>query len=174
MSDNAQAAKRCEICGDPLPKFKRRYCSDACAMEAERRIYRMADKDKPTRRLYVPRVCMDCGVAYVGHIRTKRCPECQDAANKRARRAHNQRKRAGKARPLGSTDLCEVCGGQYTVMSGLQKFCPTCASEAIRKADNAASRAWNASHYYGDDATANRQRNDKRIKTREDNKATQK
>lgn len=49
-------------------------------------------------------------------------------------------------RSIGSTAYCERCGQPYTVNSGLQRYCPECAPEAVREAANALSRAWNAEH----------------------------
>lgn len=36
----------------------------------------------------------------------------------------------GPARPLGSIDVCQMCGKEYTVVSGRQKYCPGCRRDA--------------------------------------------
>ena len=52
----------------------------------------------------------------------------------------------GATRALGDTDLCTVCGKPYIVEGGLQRYCPNCAPEAIKRIDNAQSRKWNAAN----------------------------
>lgn len=91
------------------------------------------------------RVCKICGVTFDGYPRSYYCPECRIAQEKAC--AARYRKR-GAARPLGSIDHCAICGKEYVVSSGLQKYCPDCAADAIRKKDNAASRAWNKENGY--------------------------
>lgn len=49
---------------------------------------------------------------------------------KSKKRIYNQRK---PNRPLGSIDICENCGKEYVVKSGLQKYCPDCSDLAIKK-----------------------------------------
>lgn len=89
------------------------------------------------------RVCKTCGALFLGGPRAWYCPTCRAERRKEADR---RAKRNGAARPLGSTDLCEICGKPYTVNSGRQRYCPDCAPEAIRTVDNAQSRAWAAEH----------------------------
>lgn len=48
---------------------------------------------------------------------------------------HRSRKRQGNSRRLGSTDQCERCGGAYTVVGGLQRFCPECQKAAHLEED---------------------------------------
>lgn len=86
-----------------------------------------------------PRTCRQCGVIFDGGPRAWYCPDCRRERRKEADRRH---RRNGTARPLGSTDLCEVCGRPYTVESGRQRYCKACAEAAIRAVDNAQSRAW--------------------------------
>jgi hypothetical protein len=64
----------------------------------------------------------------MGYPKSKRCPTCQAAANRVSAAAH---KRNGPARPLGSTDICQNCGKEYTVESGRQRYCKDCAAEAV-------------------------------------------
>lgn len=66
------------------------------------------------------RTCKDCGIAFYGGPRAIRCPECAHEAKKAANRRH---KRIGARRSLGSVDKCVVCGEEYTVISGSQKYC---------------------------------------------------
>ena len=78
------------------------------------------------------KVCVDCGAHYLGYPRSMRCPVCRAEAESKALREYRERKRAGKARAVGSTDLCEVCGRPYTVAGGMQRMCEDCARERTR------------------------------------------
>lgn len=70
------------------------------------------------------RTCKTCGRIFNGGPRALYCPDCRA---ERQKKQHNKPTR----RPLGSTDLCAVCGEPYIVTSGLQKYCPSCAKEAV-------------------------------------------
>lgn len=95
------------------------------------------------------KVCVDCGAHYLGYPRSMRCPVCRAEAESKALREYRERKRAGKARAIGSTDLCEVCGKPYTVNSGLQRMCEACS----KARNNARSLA-----YYHESKAENRER----------------
>ena len=142
MTDN-----HCVICGQALPKGRRLYCSEPCADEAERRRASMAAAGRQRPPLVRERVCMDCGMAFVGAIRSKRCPSCQAEADKRHDAEYRARRRAGHARTIGSEDVCEVCGRAYTVNSGAQRWCKDCAAEATRRSCSALNSAWNRRTY---------------------------
>ena len=45
---------------------------------------------------------------------------------------------------IGSIDHCEICGKEYVVESGLQRYCKDCAEEAVKEIDRAQGREWNA------------------------------
>ena len=66
------------------------------------------------------RICIDCGITFTGGPRAHRCPECRHVAMLEASRRSRQR---GTIRPLGSVDVCPVCGQEYIVVSGRQKYC---------------------------------------------------
>lgn len=69
------------------------------------------------------RICVDCGASFPGGPRAKRCPECRIIA----RRENSKNfKREGPRRPLGSTDTCLLCGKEYIVEGGRQKYCRSC------------------------------------------------
>lgn len=89
------------------------------------------------------RTCRQCGAVFSGGPRAWYCPACRSV---RAKEADRRRKASGIARPLGSTDICTVCGKPYVVRSSRQKYCPDCAYEAVRAVDRPASRAWNQAH----------------------------
>ena len=86
------------------------------------------------------RTCRTCGKSFQGGPRAWYCPECRV---ERKRETDRRFRRTGPARPLGSTDLCEVCGKPYVVESGRQKYCKGCAEAAVREVDRLQSLAWN-------------------------------
>lgn len=89
----------------------------------------------------LPRVCSYCGATFLGFPRSFRCPACQHAAQLARQREY---RRHGPSRPLGSVDKCEVCGAEYIVSSGLQRYCKACADQAITETIRARKRAYNA------------------------------
>lgn len=100
----------------------------------------VAERKKTTIR---ERVCKQCGKTFQGGPRAWYCPECRA---ERRREQNAKHKRTGAARPLGSIDRCEVCGGEYVVNNARQRYCPQCAAEAYRKADREQSKAWNTAN----------------------------
>lgn len=84
--------------------------------------------------IYDNRVCKECGVTFSGGPRALYCPDCR---LRRRRERDALYKKNGANRKLGTKDYCINCGKLYTVVSGLQKYCPECASgctaEAARK-----------------------------------------
>lgn len=92
------------------------------------------------------RTCRSCGAEFAGGPRAWHCPNCREERAKAATRAYKARAKSGKVRKIGSTDICQVCGKEYTVESGNQRYCPDCAPEAVRQIDHAQSRAWMAEH----------------------------
>lgn len=101
--------RACQVCGKPF------YGSTDCHYCPE------CAKTKRSDTVVKIRLCKDCGVEFFGGPRAKRCPDCaykaQQETNKRFK------KRGGAMRPIGSTDKCVICGAQYTVVSGRQKYC---------------------------------------------------
>ncbi len=89
-----------------------------------------------------PRVCRACGRTFDGGPRAWYCPECRAIRRREQGRASQARVAAGTTRKLGSTGVCEICGREYIVASGLQRYCPGCASDAVREIDRAQARAW--------------------------------
>ena len=107
------------------------------------------------------RTCRSCGAEFTGGPRAWYCPSCRVERTKAAARAYKARSKFGKARKIGSTDICQVCGKEYTVEGGNQRYCPDCAPEVIRKIDQAQSRAWMA-----DNRESARDRKKERAKNR--------
>lgn len=89
------------------------------------------------------RVCHQCGIKFLGGPRAWYCPSCRI---NRAKMQDALRRQNGTKRPLGSIDRCEICGDDYVVKSGAQRYCPKCAPDAVRRVDNLQSRAWNEAH----------------------------
>lgn len=131
----------CVVCGAPLPKFAKRYCSEKCRKKAELE----RDRDKRQGRkpggIYREFACMDCGKVVYGHIKSKRCEACQKEKDRKDRAAYIRRKKAGKARQIGSVDICPNCGEKYIVDSGKQKYCKKCAPFIVAENVRAAARA---------------------------------
>ena len=77
-------------------------------------------KDKKLNTVVKIRTCQDCGIEFHGGPRARRCPHC---ARKAQQEVNRQCKKSGANRPLGSIDKCVICGKEYTVVSGRQKYC---------------------------------------------------
>ena len=92
------------------------------------------------------RTCARCGAAFMGYPRSKYCEPCREEAAREANRKAKQRKIAGKTRALGSIDHCESCGKEYTVKSGLQRYCPDCAAVIVPDTIRAHKREYNKEH----------------------------
>lgn len=81
----------------------------------------------------------DCGIEFYGGPRARRCPDCAYKAQQETNKAFKKR---GAARPLGSVDKCEICGKEYVVTSGRQKYCSkTCQHKGVL--------AWHKEHKKG-------------------------
>lgn len=100
--------KVCQVCGKPFYGGNDNFYCPNCA------------RDKKLDTVVKIRICQDCGVEFFGGPRAKRCPGCAYKAQQETNRRHKKR---GTMRPLGSMDKCAVCGKEYTVVSGRQKYC---------------------------------------------------
>lgn len=132
----------CKVCGAPLQGMRRCYCSAKCASQAslERRRVQI-QKPRPLSPVYTERPCMDCGKVVRMHIKSKRCTACQRLANMAADRESKRRQTAGKTRKIGSLDICQRCGKEYTVTAGSQRYCPACAEAAWKENDREKAKA---------------------------------
>ncbi|MCI5679656.1 MAG: hypothetical protein MR278_06755 [Bacteroidales bacterium] len=113
---NRQTPKVCQKCGKPFQRSKdANYCED-CAKEIKRNsVVRI-------------RVCQDCGVEFYGGPRAKRCSECAKIAIK----ITSKNRKSVPNRKIGSIDTCKLCGAEYVVNSGRQKYCSDeCARIAV-------------------------------------------
>lgn len=82
--------------------------------------------------IYDNRICRTCGAQFSGGPRAWYCPECRRERERIRKKRYN---RGEFARHIGQKDLCENCGNEYTVESGLQKYCPDCARIMHKKLD---------------------------------------
>lgn len=92
-----------------------------------------------------PRTCHTCGAAFLGGPRARYCPICRAERQKARERKYQA---SGYSRHLGDMDNCVICGDEYVIQSGRQRYCSKCASDAIREIDRAQSNRWNAEHDY--------------------------
>lgn len=123
----------CQICGRIFDGDPAALKCPSCVKEAKSNTLR-------------DRSCLACGKSFLGGPRAWYCPECRTERKKLQSRQFKARKRAGAVRVLGSTDICSICGKPYIVTGGLQRYCPSCAPDAVRTIDREQSRAWNAAH----------------------------
>lgn len=75
------------------------------------------------------RICPTCGTPFFGHGNAKYCQDCRLDSRRRSAAKYEK---GGPSRPLGSVDKCIACGKEYIVKSGAQKYCPDCATQAIK------------------------------------------
>lgn len=99
-----RSQKVCQVCGKSF------YGSGDCFYCSE------CAKDKKSDTVIKIRICQDCGIKFFGGPRAKRCPDCEYIE-----KIHYKRKPT--VRLIGSIDKCVVCGNEYTVVSGRQKYC---------------------------------------------------
>lgn len=100
--------RACQVCGKPFyGSTDCHYCPDCARVKKLDTVVKI-------------RTCQDCGVEFYGGPRARRCPDCAYKAQQETSRRH---KKTGTKRPLGSVDKCVICGAEYTVTSGRQKYC---------------------------------------------------
>jgi uncharacterized Zn ribbon protein len=124
--------KKCQRCGKkfiaPTGHHERSLC-DECRKEAKH--------DSVFRK----RICKDCGKEFIGYPRSFYCPTCKE------KRMQEKNSHAHKTkRPIGSIDICVVCGKEYVVKGGRQKYCPDCAKTEVRKNISNRKKKYNAAH----------------------------
>lgn len=90
--------------------------------------------------------CETCGHAFKGGPRARFCPTCRAERRKEQSAACWRRKRLGEVRELGSVDKCCICGREYIVHGGNQRYCPMCAADAVAAIDRRQGLEWYAKH----------------------------
>lgn len=98
----------CQVCGNSFFGGKDIFYCPGCA------------RAKKLDTVVQIRTCKDCGIEFYGGPRAMRCPDCAHKAQQETSRRHKKR---GTMRPLGSNDKCVICGKEYIVVSGRQKYC---------------------------------------------------
>ncbi|MDL2315488.1 hypothetical protein LJC59_00195 [Desulfovibrio sp. OttesenSCG-928-A18] len=93
-----------------------------------------------------PRICRPdkggCGRPFMGGPRAWFCPYCREERRRAAGRRHLRRKRQGLARTIGEPDICPICGREYEVKGGNQRYCPECAPCVILENDAEQGLEW--------------------------------
>lgn len=100
--------RACMSCGKPFYGAKDYFYCPTCA------------EDRKINKPALTKTCRDCGIKFVGYSNEGRCPRCVEAASQESYRRYLDK---GTQRPLGSTDKCVLCGKEYAVKSGRQKYC---------------------------------------------------
>lgn len=107
--------KVCQVCGEAFYGGTGHFYCPSCA------------KAKRLDTVIRTRICQLCGSEFLGGPSAKRCPKCAVEARREVQREYRKH---GVMRPLGSLDKCIVCGKEYIVNGGSQKYCPGCRREA--------------------------------------------
>jgi len=108
--------------------------------------------------MYTDHICISCKRKFEGGPRASYCPECREDRAKATNAKYRERKKAGKAREIGSTDICKICNKLYTVESGRQMYCKDCRPEQYKKVD----RIQSLDFYYKNKDAINPARNVRR------------
>lgn len=121
----------CKNCGKifEVPAGKEMYLCPDCATESKR------------KSVIRERTCKICGAIFLGYPRSFFCPSCSAERKKHQKKIYNRRQ---PTRPLGSVDICENCGKEYIVKSGLQRYCPECAEMKVKENIRAHKREYMA------------------------------
>lgn len=124
--------RACQVCGKPFyGSTDCHYCPDCARVKKLDTVVKI-------------RTCKDCGIEFYGGPRARRCPDCAYKAQQETGRRH---KKTGTKRPLGSIDKCVICGAEYTVVSGRQKYCSdSCQRKGVL--------AWQREHKRGYNKTS--------------------
>ena len=116
--------KICKRCGKLYtPRSKYVYLCPECAQKG---------RAESSVRL---RKCVQCGAEFEGGPRARYCPICRRERELERKKKYNAQ---GFSRHIGDKDYCEICGKEYTVSGGGQRYCPDCAKNAIKEADRKA------------------------------------
>lgn len=106
--------RKCADCGKPFHGSRDFFYCEECL--------------KKRSSVIRERTCIDCGKTFPGGPRARRCPEC---AEKRRKEYHQQYKKMKPVRHLGDIDTCQMCGKEYVVKGGKQKYCDNCKEKAL-------------------------------------------
>lgn len=104
------------------------------------------------KRIHKILVCKDCQAQFWGIHTRKYCDNCRESRQKQSNRYRSN------IRPFSSLDQCQICGQEYIVTGGMQRYCSICRDAVIRK--KALER------YHQNKDTTNVLRNEKRKQQR--------
>lgn len=96
-------------------------------------------------RAEIQKACRQCGKLFTGKPHVMYCPECSTARKKEIVKRYAL-KRYKSERPLGSIDQCKICGKDFVVKSGMQKYCPECAPKKYREISLTGNKKWHDQH----------------------------
>lgn len=121
--------KKCKHCGQIFESIKKyQYLCQDCALKSKQ------------ASVIKKRTCKQCGIAFDGGPRAWYCPECR---RERWLKYDRDYKKSNKTkRKLGSIDICQVCGKEYIVAGGRQKYCPECTESAVKQTVRAHKRQY--------------------------------
>lgn len=108
--------------------------------------------------MLLDRTCQQCGFAFRGGPRAYYCPTCRRERQRVQNRVYKERRKAGRARTLGSTDRCVRCGVSYTVTGANQRFCSDCAPIHAKEYDRRTSLAYYHKHKHRINPIRNKRR----------------
>lgn len=92
-----------------------------------------ANDKMPTTQPKNQRICAKCIRAFYGNMDSILCPECakislsQNVVMQRICTDCGHKKEI--SRPLGSMDICQLCGREYIVEGVRQKYCHNCQKQ---------------------------------------------
>lgn len=89
--------------------------------------------------MIMERTCRECSILFQGGPRAYYCPGCRIERQREQSRDFKKRKQKGDYRPLGSADKCEMCGEEYRVEAGIQRFCEKCQKPHANEHDRLTS-----------------------------------
>lgn len=89
--------------------------------------------------MYIDKICKVCGKDFKGGPRAYYCPDCRVEKKREYNIKSKKRIREGKARTIGSIDVCGKCGEKYTVNGPSQRFCLDCRDIHYREYDRITS-----------------------------------
>jgi len=108
----------------------------------------------------IPHSCRECGATFSGGPTAKYCPLCRAERKRQEKIRYLERKKLGKARELGSIDICKNCSKPFVVAGSPQIYCPECGP--MLRAEKDAEQGLR--YYHSKQETINPARNAQRRK----------
>ncbi len=75
--------------------------------------------------------CEMCGKTFISTAKRARfCPDCRKIRGRLSAQRHMEKLASGEqTRRIGSVQICEVCGNEFILNSGSQRYCENCRDE---------------------------------------------